>query len=140
MKRLSGAEAASHSASQGIPTPFMEPEGSLLCSHWLATGPYPKPDKFSPHIPNLTTSMEESTSSETASHSASQEIPTHFMDLEGSLPCSQEPATGPYPEPDNPVHAFPPYFHCSILPSTPGLLFRFPYKSFVRISHFCHDI
>jgi len=31
----------------------MEPEGSLLCSQQPATGPYPKPDAFSPHLPTL---------------------------------------------------------------------------------------
>jgi hypothetical protein len=27
-------------------------------------------------------------------------ISQHFMEPEGSLPCSQEPTIGPYPEPD----------------------------------------
>jgi hypothetical protein len=29
-----------------------------------------------------------------------QELPQHFMEHGGSLPCSQEPSTGLYPEPD----------------------------------------
>jgi hypothetical protein len=29
----------------------MEPEGSLLCLQEPATGPYPEPDKSSPHLP-----------------------------------------------------------------------------------------
>jgi hypothetical protein len=34
-------------------------------------------------------------------------IVRHFMELELSLPCAQEPSTGPYPEPDqsNPSHS-----------------------------------
>jgi hypothetical protein len=45
------------------------------------------------------------------------------MEPEGSLSCSQEPATGPYPEPDESNHIPKPYFpnfHFNIiLPSTP---------------------
>jgi hypothetical protein len=37
---------------------------------------------------------------EANSYSASQEIPLHFMEPEGSLPCSQQSWTSPYPEPD----------------------------------------
>jgi hypothetical protein len=35
----------------------------------------------------------------------------HFMGPEGSLPCSQEPSTSHYPEPDqsNPIHTIPSY-------------------------------
>jgi hypothetical protein len=31
----------------------MEPEASLLCSLQPATGPWPEPDKSSPHLPTL---------------------------------------------------------------------------------------
>jgi len=31
----------------------MEPQGSLLCSKNSATGPYPKPNESSPHLPIL---------------------------------------------------------------------------------------
>jgi hypothetical protein len=33
----------------------------------------------------------------------------HFMEPEGSLPRSQEPSTGPYPEQIDPVHTIPSY-------------------------------
>jgi hypothetical protein len=31
----------------------MEPEGSLPCSQQPATGPYPEPDEFIPHLLTL---------------------------------------------------------------------------------------
>jgi hypothetical protein len=46
----------------------------------------------------LTKSMKQSPS-KAYSYSASQEI-LPFMETEGSLPCSQKPASGQYPEPD----------------------------------------
>jgi len=41
--------------------------------------------------------IEQSTSSEADSHSASQEILRLFMEPEGSLPCLVQPVTGPTP-------------------------------------------
>jgi hypothetical protein len=36
----------------------------------------------------------------------------NFMEPEGSLPCSQVPSTGPYPEPDQSIscHLIPSFF------------------------------
>jgi hypothetical protein len=37
-------------------------------------------------------------------------ISPNFMKPEDPLPCSQKPATGPYPEPADLVHTTPSYF------------------------------
>jgi hypothetical protein len=69
------------------------------------------------------------------------------MEPEGSLPCSQEPATCPNPERDDTIPRFPPYFpkiqsYIIFLPmpwsSTMSLLFRFSDKNFVCNSHVSH--
>jgi len=56
----------------------------------------------------LTYSIEQSRSWEANRFSASQEIPPHFMEPEGSLPHSQAPDTCPYPEPAR-SNPFPPH-------------------------------
>jgi hypothetical protein len=50
--------------------------------------------------------MEPSFSWEANSYSATKEIPNIFIEPEGLLLCSQEPAAGPYPDPDesSPYH------------------------------------
>jgi hypothetical protein len=56
----------------------------------------------------LTKSMEKNLSWEPNSRSAGQEILRFFIEPEGSLPFSQEPATGHYPKPDD---EFAPHGH-----------------------------
>jgi hypothetical protein len=53
--------------------------------------------RFNSHITN---SMEPKPSWETASRSATQELPKKMMEPEASLPCPKETSTGPYSEPD----------------------------------------
>jgi hypothetical protein len=44
---------------------------------------------------------------EAVNSAAIQEIPSNLKEPEGSSPCSQEPSTGPYPEPvwSSPYHS-----------------------------------
>ena len=61
---------------------------------WNEIGP---PSERSSHP---THSMKQSPSRETNKSPTSQEIPPHFMELQGSLPHSRQPATCPCPKPD----------------------------------------
>jgi hypothetical protein len=64
-----------------------------------------------PECNSLTHSMAQDTIWKADSHSACQKIPAFFMEPEGSLPYSQQPSTGTYPEP---VESRPP--HRSLFP------------------------
>jgi hypothetical protein len=44
--------------------------------------------------------MERILSLQATNCAVTQEFLQIFMETKGSLPCSQEPSTGPYPEPD----------------------------------------
>jgi hypothetical protein len=46
----------------------------------------------------LTYSMVQNINWKTDCHSAYKKYPTFFMEPEGSSPCSQKPAAGPYPK------------------------------------------
>jgi hypothetical protein len=56
--------------------------------------------------------MDQRPSSGANSHLFSQEIPPPFMETEGSLPYSQEPATGSHPESDASTLQLPTPFPC----------------------------
>jgi hypothetical protein len=50
-----------------------------------------------------TNSMQQISTSEASSSSRTQEKLSIFLEPEGSLPCSQNLATGPYPKPHSPI-------------------------------------
>jgi hypothetical protein len=101
------------------PAFFMEPEGSLLCSQKLATGPYPEPaESSSPHrslLPKVTsnkymTQRLHIACSEVLPASA---LPEHWdyllylhriSQFEDSSQQQQKPASVPYPDPVQPLY------------------------------------
>jgi hypothetical protein len=60
--------------------------------------------------PTPTNSMEQNPSWETDSHPANHVISHLILEPEGSLPYSQDPAIGPYSEPDEPIPRPPTQF------------------------------
>jgi hypothetical protein len=67
------------------------------------------------------------------------------MEPEGSLPCSQKPATEPYPEPaesSSPIDPYLPKVHLNVIhPPTPRFSFRASQPKACKISplpHACH--
>jgi hypothetical protein len=95
--------------------------------------------------PKVTNSVGQSTSWESNSHSASQEIPRLLWNPKVHYHVHKSTALVPILSKMNPVHDFPPYFpkiHPNIiLPSTPmtsewSLPFRFSDQNFLCISHF----
>jgi hypothetical protein len=84
-------------------------------------------------------SMEQSPLWKTNNHSYSQEIPYPCMESDGPLWCSQQPASGPCPEPDASSPHICTVSLTSIIivsPSTPYLFRMFSYLQVIR-TKFC---
>jgi len=85
----------------------------------------------------ITNYMEQGPSWEVNSQLTSQEIPCHFYGTKGSLLCSQEPATGPYPKPDASFAGNENYsmmsFNWSIVVHEQGLMLAYLFWVFITL-------